>query len=123
MTHITIQRSKMEAVLEALEHWDNWSDHTPPKTIEAITAVKAALAQECPNLKNCKGACFQCEYFNVDTGMTFQEQIEALPEAERTKFFRGLMAVAEAGRQAGVPPEELAKMYANTYNEVEKNNG
>jgi hypothetical protein len=53
--------------------------------------------------------------------MTFQEQIEALPEAERTKFFRGLMAVAEAGRQAGVPPEELAKMYANTYNEVEKN--
>ena len=53
--------------------------------------------------------------------MTFQEQIEALPEAERTKFFRGLMAVAEAGRQAGVPPEELSKMYANTYNEVEKN--
>jgi len=53
--------------------------------------------------------------------MTFQEQIEALPEAERTKFFKGLMAVAEAGRQAGVPPEELAKMYANTYNEVEKN--
>jgi hypothetical protein len=34
-----------------------------------ITAIKAALAQECPNLKNCKGACFQCEYFNVDTGM------------------------------------------------------
>jgi hypothetical protein len=28
-----------------LEHWDNWSDHTPPKTIEAITAIKAALAQ------------------------------------------------------------------------------
>ena len=53
--------------------------------------------------------------------MTFQEQIEALPEAERTKFLRGLMAVAEAGRQAGVPPEELAKVHANTYNEVEKN--
>lgn len=25
-------------------------------------------AQECPNLKNCKGACFQCEYFNSATG-------------------------------------------------------
>jgi len=25
-------------------------------------------AQECPNLKNCKGACFQCEYFNFATG-------------------------------------------------------
>ena len=53
--------------------------------------------------------------------MTFQEQIKALPEAERTKFFRGLMAVAEAGRLAGVPPEELAKMYFGVYNEVEKN--
>ena len=59
--------------------------------------------------------------------MTFQEQIEALPEAERTKFFRGLMAVAEAGRQADIAPAELAKMYAdinvisNAYIEAEKN--
>ena len=53
--------------------------------------------------------------------MTFQEQIKALPEAERTKFFRGLLVVAEAGRKAGIPPEEFAKMYADTYNEVEKN--
>ena len=58
--------------------------------------------------------------------MTFQEQIEALPEAERIKFFRGLMAVAEAGRLAGVPSEELAKMYADIYAisityELEKN--
>jgi hypothetical protein len=28
----------------------------------------AQLEQECPNLKNCNGACFQCEYFNVETG-------------------------------------------------------
>jgi hypothetical protein len=63
-----------------------------------------------PHPPNCKGEA-----------MTFQEQIEALPEAERTKFFRGIMAVAEAGRQAGVPPEELAKMYAATYTAVEKN--
>ena len=53
--------------------------------------------------------------------MTFQEQIKALPEAERTKFFRGLLAVAEAGRLAGVLPEELAKMYFGVYNELEKN--
>ena len=26
------------------------------------------LAQECPNLKNCDGACFQCEYYNAETG-------------------------------------------------------
>jgi hypothetical protein len=55
--------------------------------------------------------------------MTFQEQIEALPEAERTKFFRELMAVAEAGRKRGIPAEEWAKMYVDTYIEVEKNNG
>lgn len=53
--------------------------------------------------------------------MTFQEQIKALPEAERVKFFRGIMAVVEAGHKAGVPPEELANMYADTYKEVEKN--
>ena len=27
-------------------------------------------AQECPNLKNCEGACFQCEYFTAETGKT-----------------------------------------------------
>ena len=55
--------------------------------------------------------------------MTFQEQIKALPEAERVNFFRGIMAVVEAGYKAGVPAEEWAKMYADTYKEVEKNNG
>jgi hypothetical protein len=53
--------------------------------------------------------------------MTFQEQIKALPEAERVKFFQAIMAVSEAGRKAGVPAEEWAKMYADTYKEVEKN--
>ena len=53
--------------------------------------------------------------------MTFQEQIKALPEAERVNFFRGIMAVVEAGHKAGVPAEELAKMYADTYKQVEKN--
>jgi hypothetical protein len=36
-----------------------------------LKKAKKALAQpaqECPNLKNCKGACFQCEYFNSATG-------------------------------------------------------
>ena len=37
-------------------------------------ALKEALAQpprpmqECPNDEDCKGACFQCEYFNAETG-------------------------------------------------------
>jgi hypothetical protein len=40
--------------------------------------------------------------------MTFQEQIKALPEAERVKFFCALMTVVDAGYAAGVPPIELA---------------
>jgi len=61
--------------------------------------------------------------------MTFQEQIKALPEAERVKFFQAIMLVVDAGHKAGVPPEELANMYADTYKQTEamlkeeKNNG
>ena len=52
--------------------------------------------------------------------MTFQEQIKALPEAERVKFFQGIMAVVDAGYKAGVPAEELAKMYAATYKRIKE---
>ena len=52
--------------------------------------------------------------------MTFQEWVKALPEAERAKFFRQIMAVVDAGRLAGVSPEEWAKAFADTYKEVEK---
>jgi len=51
--------------------------------------------------------------------MTLQEYVLALPEAERLKFFRQIMEVVDAGRKAGVPPEELAKMYADTYKHIE----
>lgn len=51
--------------------------------------------------------------------MTFQEQIKALPEEERVKFFRALMDVVNAGVEAGVPPTELAKMYSDTYTHIE----
>jgi hypothetical protein len=53
--------------------------------------------------------------------MTFQEQIKALPEAERLKFFRQIMEVVDAGRKAGVPPEQWAKEYADTYKNIEVN--
>ena len=53
--------------------------------------------------------------------MTFQEQIKALPEAERLKFFRQIMEVVDAGIKAGVPPEQLGKMYADIYKNIEVN--
>jgi hypothetical protein len=89
-----VKDEALKLALEALTDWDEWSDHTPPKTTEAITAIKAALAQECPNLKNCKGACFQCEYFNVDTGMMeypaaqpVQEPVAWLDEEEKIIYW------------------------------------
>ena len=53
--------------------------------------------------------------------MTFQEYLKALPEAERVKFHRAIMAVADAGYKAGVPADEWAKMYVDVCKEVEKN--
>jgi len=34
----------------------------------AQALVQPAQEGECPNLKNCKGACFVCEYWNSETG-------------------------------------------------------
>lgn len=51
--------------------------------------------------------------------MTLQEQIKALPEEERVKFFRALMTVVDAGHAAGVPPIELANVYTETYTHIE----
>jgi hypothetical protein len=52
---------------------------------KALDPIKEALAQptrpmqECPNYEDCKGACFQCEYFNAETGMV---EYPPLPEQE-----------------------------------------
>jgi hypothetical protein len=51
--------------------------------------------------------------------MTFQDQVKALPEAERIKFFRSIMAVVDAGYAAGVPAEALGKAYADVYREAD----
>jgi len=52
--------------------------------------------------------------------MTFQEQIKALPEKERIKFFRAIMAVADAGYATGVPPKEWANLYADVYKQIKE---
>ena len=50
--------------------------------------------------------------------MTLAEQVKAMPEEERTKFFRAMIEVVEAGRNAGVDPTKWARQYADTYNEI-----
>jgi hypothetical protein len=51
--------------------------------------------------------------------MTFKETIEELSEAERAKFFRAMIAIAEAGRKAGVPAGDWGGLYAKVCNQVE----
>ncbi len=52
--------------------------------------------------------------------MTFAERVKAMPEAERYKFFQAMIEVSEAGRKAGASPQEWARMYADTYNEIDR---
>lgn len=35
---------------------------------KALKESLAQPAQKCPNIKNCDGECFQCEYFNAEKG-------------------------------------------------------
>jgi len=52
--------------------------------------------------------------------MTLTEQIKTMPEEERSKFFRALIEVSEAGRKAGASPQEWARMYVDTHNEIDQ---
>jgi hypothetical protein len=38
--------------------------------VKEIERIQPAQEGECPNLKNCKGQCFQCEYIDAETGET-----------------------------------------------------
>jgi hypothetical protein len=50
--------------------------------------------------------------------MTLAERVKAMPEKERYKFFRVMIEVSEAGRKAGASPQEWARMYVATHNEI-----
>ena len=53
--------------------------------------------------------------------MTFQERVKQLPESERLKFFRSMLAVSEAGRNCGEKPEVWAQYAATVFITVEAN--
>jgi hypothetical protein len=72
---MTKEREALRMALEALKeaHYVAKQYQDLTKRAQAITAVNEALAQpeqpaECPNLKNCQGMCFVCEYWNSETG-------------------------------------------------------
>jgi hypothetical protein len=81
------------------------------QTDEAIAAIKEALAQpprpmqECPNYEDCKGACFQCEYFNAETGTVEYPPLSVQP-TEKEKISRQMTSEIVAARTLAQQEQE-----------------
>jgi len=89
---------------------------------DSMTAIKEALAQpplpaqECPNLEDCKGFCFQCEYFNAETGMTEYPAAQPAQEPVDNDFFKSLANKKQSPDQrpwVGLTDEEAQWLYDN----------
>ena len=52
----------------------------------------------------------------------FVARIKALPEKEQAVFWRGIMAIVDAGYNTGTAPEDVAKYCVNFYTELKKHN-
>ena len=52
----------------------------------------------------------------------FVARIKALPEKEQAAFWRGIMAVVDAGYRTGSAPEDMAKYWGEFYTELKKHN-
>lgn len=52
----------------------------------------------------------------------FVARIKALPEKEQAAFWRGIMAVVDAGYKTGSDPEDVAKYFVNFYTKLKERN-
>ena len=52
----------------------------------------------------------------------FVARIKALPEKDQAAFWRGIMAVVDAGYKTGSAPEDAAKYWGEFYTELKKFN-
>jgi len=50
----------------------------------------------------------------------FVARIKALPEKEQAAFWRGIMAVVDAGCRTGSAPEDAAKYWVEFYTELKE---
>ena len=50
----------------------------------------------------------------------FVARIKALPEKEQAAFWRGIMAVVDAGCRTDTPPAEMAKYWKDFYTELKE---
>jgi len=101
---MTGYESKRAAAQDKLEPWDNeafsnwwdadYDDRTNPYEKDSFAywawagwqAALAQPAQKCPNIKNCGGACFQCEYFNAEKGEMEYPVVQPAQEPVATLF-------------------------------------
>ena len=51
----------------------------------------------------------------------FVARIKALPEKEQATFWRGIMAVVDAGYKTGTAPKDMAKYWIDFYAELKEN--
>ena len=51
----------------------------------------------------------------------FVARIKALPEKEQAAFWRGIMAVVDAGCRTGTPPAEMAKYWGAFFSVMKEN--
>jgi len=52
----------------------------------------------------------------------FVARIKALPEKEQAAFWRGIMAVVDAGCRTGSTPEDMAKYWKDFYTVLKERN-
>jgi hypothetical protein len=52
----------------------------------------------------------------------FVARIKALPAKEQAAFWRGIMAVVDAGCRTGSAPEDMAKYWKDFYTELKERN-
>ena len=52
----------------------------------------------------------------------FVARIKALPEKEQAAFWRGIMAVVDAGYRTGSAPEGMTKYWVEFYTELKEQN-
>jgi len=50
----------------------------------------------------------------------FVARIKALPEKEQAAFWRGIMAIVDAGCRTGSAPEDMAKYWKDFYTELKE---
>jgi hypothetical protein len=82
---------------------------------------KAAYAQVPLWMKEMSWLSFWRENMEDEKRARFVARINALPEKDQAAFWRGVMAVVDAGCKTGTAPEDMAKYWGAFFNTLKEN--